>query len=43
MAVAFGPPRDPVTLKGMTRTQMLETLRADIDVQIRRADAIRRK
>ena len=31
------------TLKGMTRAQMLETLRADIEVQIRRAEAIRRK
>ena len=43
MAVAFGPPRDPVTLKGMTRKQMLETLRADIAAQILRAEAIRRK
>lgn len=43
MAVAYGPPRDPATLKGMTRTQMLETLRADIAAQIRRAEAIRRK
>src|SRR5262249_4050573 len=43
MGVAYGPPRDPATLKGMTRAQMLETLRADIAAQIRRAEAIRRK
>src|SRR5439155_8535974 len=43
MAVAYGPPRDPATLKGMTRAQMLETLHAYIEVQIRRAEAIRRK
>src|SRR5438309_1857177 len=42
MAVAYGPPRDPATLKGMTRAQMLETLQGDIEVQIRRAEAIRR-
>src|SRR5262245_29314640 len=43
MAVAYGLPRDPATLKGMTRAQVLETLRADIATQIRRAEAIRRK
>jgi 1-acyl-sn-glycerol-3-phosphate acyltransferase len=43
MAVAFGPPRDPATLKGMTRAEILETLRKDIEVQVRRAEAIRRK
>src|SRR5262245_9777357 len=43
MAVAYGPPRDPSTLKGMTRAQMLETLQADIAGQIRRAEALRRK
>jgi 1-acyl-sn-glycerol-3-phosphate acyltransferase len=43
MGVAYGPPRDPATLKGMSRKQMLETLRADIAAQIRRAEAIRRK
>jgi 1-acyl-sn-glycerol-3-phosphate acyltransferase len=43
MAVAYGPPRDPATLKGMTRAQMLDTLHADVEAQIRRAEAIRRK
>lgn len=43
MAVAYGRPRDPSTLKGMTRAQMLDTLHADIAAQIRRAEAIQRK
>jgi 1-acyl-sn-glycerol-3-phosphate acyltransferase len=43
VAVAFGPPRDPATLKGMSRAQMLATLHADIEEQIRRAERIQRK
>jgi 1-acyl-sn-glycerol-3-phosphate acyltransferase len=43
MAVAYGPARDPATLKAMTRAQMLETLHADIAAQIRRAEALQRK
>jgi 1-acyl-sn-glycerol-3-phosphate acyltransferase len=43
IAVAIGPPRDPATLKGMSRAEMLATLHADIAEQIRRAEKIQRK
>lgn len=43
LAMAFGPPRHPDTLKGMTREQMLQTLYDDIAAQIPIADQARRR
>lgn len=43
LAVAFGKPRDPATLDGLSRDEMLAVLRDDIAEMIKEAEAIRRK
>jgi 1-acyl-sn-glycerol-3-phosphate acyltransferase len=43
VAVAFGKPRDPATLDGLSREQMLAALRDDIAAVRKEAEKLRRK
>jgi 1-acyl-sn-glycerol-3-phosphate acyltransferase len=43
VAVAYGPPRDPATLDGLSREQMLEVLHDDIAAVVKQAKALKRK
>jgi 1-acyl-sn-glycerol-3-phosphate acyltransferase len=43
LAVVFGPPRDPATLDGLSREQMLAVLYDDILAAWKQAQALRRK
>jgi len=43
VAVVYGPPRDPATLDGLSREQVLEVLHDDIAAVVKQAEALRRK
>jgi 1-acyl-sn-glycerol-3-phosphate acyltransferase len=43
VAVAYGPPRDPATLDGLSREQVLAVLYDDIAAAVKEAEALRRK
>jgi 1-acyl-sn-glycerol-3-phosphate acyltransferase len=42
IAVVYGPPRDPATLDGLSREQVLAVLHDDIAAAVKRAEALRR-
>jgi 1-acyl-sn-glycerol-3-phosphate acyltransferase len=43
VAISFGKPRDPGTLTGLSREQMLATIESDIAAQVAEAEKIRRR
>ena len=43
VAVVFGTPRDPATLDGLSREQMLAALYDDLIAVAKQAEALRRK
>jgi 1-acyl-sn-glycerol-3-phosphate acyltransferase len=43
IAVVYGPPRDPATLDGLSREQVLTVLHDDIAAAVKQAEELRRK